>query len=144
MRACPENQTGLGLASPKTVCPERLAQCARLLSRQLERILLLVELEVGGEPVVPDSYASASNGSSVPDRMQSGVRYEALLSYPRNEARLEFIARTLGRSLHLGQFRAGARPLPVDGFRLLQEPDAQYEVFPRADTEKRQERAQGG
>jgi len=98
---------------------ERAAQCARLLGRQLARILSLVDVEVLGEAVLPDCYVFGANDGSRPlDGAASPVRGEALLSYSRNEPRLELIARGLARALHFGRFRRDGKPLPIDGFRL--------------------------
>jgi sulfatase maturation enzyme AslB (radical SAM superfamily) len=119
MGACPEDVTEPGGAPSKAEDQERAAQYARLLGRQLQRVLFLVDLEVAGEPVVADSYAFGPNGGAPPlSPAKPRTRYEALLSYSRNEPRLELIAKTLGRALCYGEFRDGVRPLPIDGFRL--------------------------
>jgi len=91
----------------------------RLLNRQLGRMLQLVDLEVQGVPVEPSSFR-LGNGSA-PRNTDLGaplVRYEALLSYARNDPRLELLQRGLQRLLRLGQFLGDQQPLPVDGFRL--------------------------
>ena len=86
MGDCSENGAIHGMAVRGAANAERAAQCARLLGRQLRRILTLVGLEVAGETVLPDSYVFGPNGGSRPfDQAESGVRYEALLSYSRNE-----------------------------------------------------------
>ncbi len=116
---CAENGTKLRAAAGSTRDVERAAQCGRLLGRQLERILRLVGLEVAGEATVPDSYVFSPNDRSQPvGRAESRVRYEELLSYSRNEPRLELIARGLERALRFGHFRNGGGQLAVDGFRL--------------------------
>jgi len=119
MGDCSENGATHGMAARGAANAERAAQCARLLGRQLRRILTLVGLEVAGEAVLPDSYLFGPNGGSRPcDQAESEVRYEALLSYSRNEPRLELIAKGLARALRLGRFCNGEGPLPIDGFRL--------------------------
>ena len=98
---------------------DRAAECARLLGRQLERLLRLVDLEVKGKVVQVSSFVFGRNGPREPDSTDGGqVRYEALLSYSRNDPRLELIARALERALSLGSFHRNGNPLPVDGFRL--------------------------
>ena len=94
---------------------ERTALLARLLGRQVERILRLVDLEVRGERVETSAFAL---GNGRLPRAHSPVRYEALLSYSRNEPRIELIKRNLDRALRLGRFLGENGPLPVDGFRL--------------------------
>jgi len=101
------------------VSNDRTVQCGRLLGRQLQRILGLVDLEVAGNGAVPQSYVFSPNGRYRPQEPAgSHVRYEELLSYSRNEPRLELVAKGLERALRLGHFCSGEGPLPVDGFRL--------------------------
>ena len=119
MGACSENGAKHGMAALGTANAERSSQCARLLGRQLRRILSLVDLEVAGEAVLPDSYVFGPNGRSrASHQAESQVRYEALLSYSRNEPRLELIAKGLARAFRLGRFCKDEGPLPIDGFRL--------------------------
>jgi len=95
------------------------ANCAWLLGRQLQRILQLVDLEVAGEVVGVHSYRVSGNGALNSHTPNPGeTRYEALLSYSRNEPRLELIAKELERALRFGEFYNDEGPLPIDGFRL--------------------------
>ena len=105
------------------LCPSQRsgsrAETVRALGRQLQRILRVVDLEVGGEAVQPTSFVLSPEGGSVAEAPRAdGVRYEALPSYSRNDPRLELIAKGLERALRLGEFRSNGRPLPIDGFRL--------------------------
>jgi hypothetical protein len=93
--------------------------CGRLLVRQLERILRLVDLEVDEKRVDTDCFALAT--SSRPTQPAGGrdrISYQSLASYVRTEPRLEMISRGLRRALRLGSFRGHGRLLAVDGFRL--------------------------
>ena len=93
---------------------------ARLLSRQLGRILRLVDLEVRGEAVSPEGYqrgASDQPASTAPPT-QPGCRYETLVGFARTEPRFEMIHHELRRALALGQFIGPDGPLDVDGLRL--------------------------
>ena len=98
---------------------DRLSLCAQLLRRQLERILRLVDPELGGQPVRPDSFrfrpaiATPHSGEA-----RRPIRYEALPSYSRNEPRLEVIKHGLERALRLGEFMCEGQVLAADGFRL--------------------------
>jgi uncharacterized Fe-S cluster-containing radical SAM superfamily protein len=119
MSAYPHEVSSREVAPPEAVSPGRAAQFVRLLGRQLQRTLRLVDLEVEGKSVVADAYVLCPGGSGQRrGRSAAPVRYEALLSYSRNEPRLELIAKTLGRALRFGEFRSRGRPLFPDGFRL--------------------------
>ena len=96
---------------------ERKDLFEHLLSRQLRRILRLVDLEVSGDAVQPDTFeVGAACGAA--DSERPPVKYEAILSYTRNESRLDLIRDGLRRALSLGVFTRGGEALPVDGFRL--------------------------
>ena len=89
---------------------ENAELCGRLLSRQLGRILRLVDVELHGAVVDVDGFAL-------------GSRLEPELSIPvdqrvRYEARLEVIQKGLQRALHLGRFLRNEEALAADGFRL--------------------------
>jgi uncharacterized Fe-S cluster-containing radical SAM superfamily protein len=115
----PENRPAERTASSRSAHRDRAGECARLLGRQLQRLLRLVDLEVKGKAVQASSFVLGRNGSRhqvVPDVRQ--VRYEALLSYSRNDPRLELIAKGLERAVHWGRFHHNGEPLPIDGFRL--------------------------
>ncbi len=104
---------------PALKLAEKAELCERLLSRQLGRILRLVRVELHGEVVEVDGFAlglrlEPEPSSSVDQRL----RYEALLSYSRNEPRLEVIQKGLQRALHLGRFVRDEEALATDGFRL--------------------------
>jgi uncharacterized Fe-S cluster-containing radical SAM superfamily protein len=118
MGACPEKVSKVGAASQLVADPERAAQCARLLGRQLQRLFRVIDLEAGGEVARADCYAFSAHHRDDLPTPGPRIRYEALLSYSRNEPRLELIAKALGRALQFGEFRNGAGGLAVDGFRL--------------------------
>lgn len=115
--------------------PARASLYASRLRRQLERIMRLVDLEVAGELVRPDAFCSGSTqqDTHVCSGPRSPVRYEAILSYSRNEPRLEVIKTGLERAMRLGRFLANGRALAVDGFRLRDL--AQWASYPVASLE---------
>ena len=95
------------------------SQAARLCARHLRRILRLVDLRQGPNPRPVSAYRLRGQAPPLaPTSPAPGVRYEALLSYSRNEPRLELIQRSLQRLLRLGTFVADGAPAPIDGFRL--------------------------
>jgi len=111
-------------ADPADIPPlarsDTVSLCVRLLRRQLERILRLVDPEVGGDLVRFDSFGFRPVPGT-PQRsrdVRSRVRYEAVLSYSRNEPRIDVIRNGLERALRLGEFIGEGRALAVDGFRL--------------------------
>ena len=93
-----------------------------LLSRQMGRILRLVDLEVEGEVVETEFFDFGSPSRLEPPepvtQRNRSTHYEAIFSYTRNDARLELINNGLERALGQGQFTRSGKILGVDGFRL--------------------------
>lgn len=91
-----------------------------LLTRQIARILRLVDLEVGGRAVATDSFVFGESGrphASEPAPSRK-LEYGAIPGYARSEPRFHVIDRGLRRALRMGVFQQDGVALPIDGFRL--------------------------
>ena len=107
--------------SSSAKCEEqRLGLYAHLLRRQLERILVLVDLEEQGQSVAPDGFSSEEPALREPSSTLANetCHYGFLPSYSRHEPRLEVIQNGLRQALKLGRFHRNGEAVPVDGFRL--------------------------
>jgi hypothetical protein len=96
----------------------RAVLSARLLQRQLRRILHLVDLEAQGRPLAVDSFLLHPGRAPANGPAPRSVQCEALLSYSRNEPRLEVIKKGLDRALRFGRFMADGACVSPDAFRL--------------------------
>lgn len=105
---------------PQMTREERERLAAELLSRQLARILRLVDLEVRGSAVEPYTF-DAQCSPQPDDCVDSPARkltYGAVLGYARSDPRFHVIDRGLKRAMRMGAFLSNGRPLSIDGFRL--------------------------
>lgn len=121
--------SGGGNGKRRSHAPARAELFARLLGRQLGRLLRLVDTEVRGWVTRPDGFALPAGRPSLPEPPPGPrVRCETLFSYARMDPRVDVIGRGVARARRLGVFLRDGRPLPVDGFRLRDL--AQWAAFP--------------
>ena len=101
---------------------QRTESLIRLLHKHFQRCQGLVTLENAGEALKPDMYRSKVDVDSEQHKLapthQQAIKYEKILSYSRNEPRLELIKRSLERLAKFGTFRSNNKSLSVDAFRL--------------------------
>ena len=91
-------------------------QIMKALQKHIQRCRELISLESKGMPVNPDRYILKGKLSSSIE--QNNIRYEKILSYSRNEPRMELIKRNFERFIKFGIFLYHDKTINVDGFRL--------------------------
>jgi len=90
----------------------------KLLKNQLIRLHKLISIESKGNAIKPEAYAINNNFvPKVKISIQQKINYEKILSYSRNEPRLEMIKRSIERLISAGNFFADGKILCIDAFR---------------------------
>jgi sulfatase maturation enzyme AslB (radical SAM superfamily) len=97
----------------------------RLIRHQLENLLRIVDLEIGGMPTHVDGFElfqqggkHPNPGQQEPDRSRQAVRYESAAVYRHIEPRLQMISNLLSHLNRCGGFKSEGKVTSIDGFRL--------------------------